>query len=111
MNDDIRCPRCAQPAAQKPACNHLRWRPERGGPIDFAKSILREKPVPGMRASSIPVGWWESQHEWLLDRITTRIEVIDGYCFADSGEMDRLWLDLKHKLAPEPEREMARTEI
>ena len=111
MNGDVHCPRCNQSVAQKPSCQHLRWRPEQGGPIDFALSLLKEKPVPGISLGRVPEGWWESQFDWLFDRITARLDVIDGHCFADSGQLDRLWLDLKHKLAPESVRELTRSTL
>lgn len=109
MNSDTRCPRCNHPAAEEPACRHLRWRPERGGPVEFARSIVADRAASGSPSASIPQGWLESQYDWLLHQITVRIDVVDGYCFADPGELDRLWLDIMHRFAPEPAREQIRT--
>ncbi len=104
---DVRCPRCGQDAEEGSGCRHLRWAPERGGPIEFAKSVLVSSPCTkgsGFEAASIRREWWESHHEWLLERIMARLDVADGYCFGDPVEIDRLCLDIWHRFAPEPER-------
>lgn len=106
MNADVRCPRCRQAVQEGGGCRHLRWVPKLGGPIDFAKFAVRSSPSTerrGFSASSIPAGWWEAHHDWLLERITVRLDVVDGYCFGEPVDMDRLCLDIWHEFAPEPE--------
>ena len=102
MNSDIQCPRCGQPAAERRACRHLRWRPQHGGPIDFAKSLVADPDAPRLVSAEVPDAWWESQYDWLFERITARTDVVQGYCFADPGELDSLRLDIKHRLATSP---------
>ncbi len=48
--------------------------------------------------------WWESQYDWLLKRIVTRLDVIEGHCFGSPAELDRLCLDIWQRFSPEPER-------
>jgi len=72
--------------------------PVRGGPIEFAKSVLAATPREGLRVSSIPAEWWEAEFNWLLDRIMARLDVVDGYCFGDQDEVDRLCMDIWHRL-------------
>ena len=106
MTSNVRCPRCGMAADGWTGCQHLRWAPQRGGPLEFAKAVLAARPITqgsGLRASTIPQEWWESQYDWLLDRITVRLDVVDGYCFGDPVELDRLRLDIWHQFAPQPE--------
>ncbi len=108
MTGEVKCPRCGQPASERPPCRHLRWFPQRGGPIEFARSIVADRSTQRLVPTNIPRDWWESQYDWLLERITTRIDVIDGYCFALPGELDLLRLDIKHRYTPGPDREWER---
>jgi hypothetical protein len=81
--------------------------PRRGDPIDFAKSVVAANPYTdgsGLNAGSIPQEWWESQFDWLMDRITIRLDVVDGYCFGEPVDLDRLRLDIRHRFAPQPDR-------
>ncbi len=106
MSIDVRCPRCGEVVEGDDGCRHLRWVPRRGGPIDFAKRVVETSPYTagrGFIASRLPEEWWESQHDWLLDRIVTRLDVVDGYCFGDPAELDRLCLDIWERFAPQPE--------
>lgn len=63
-----------------------------------------------MTPADIPSGWWESQHDWLLERILARLAVADGYCFGEPVDLDRLCMDIWHRYAPEPERAGPRRE-
>lgn len=106
MNDAIRCPRCAQSVREVERCRHLRWAPEQGDPLAFAKFAVKTSPCTaarGARPTSISLAWWESQYDWLLERIVTRLDVIGGYCFADPAALDRLCLDIWHRFESEPE--------
>lgn len=107
MTNGVCCPICGQAAQERGGCRHLRWTPRRGDPIDFAKSVVAANPGTdgsGFNPSSITQEWWESQFDWLMDRITARIEVLDGYCFGDPVDLDRLRLDIRHRFAPQPDR-------
>lgn len=107
MTMEVRCPRCGQVAERRRGCQHLRWVPERGGPVEFAQHVVKTSPYTGRRGFSpgdIPSVWWESHHDWLLERILARLDVIDGYCFADPADLDHLCLDIWHLFAPETER-------
>ncbi len=107
MTSGVRCPRCGQAAEKRGGCLHLRWVPGRGDPIDFAKSVIASRPFAedsGFKVGSIPQEWWESEFEWLMDRLETRLDVIDGYCFGEAVDLDRLRLDIWHRFAPQPER-------
>jgi len=107
MNDEVRCPRCGGAANDGVGCRHLRWKPERGGPVEFAKFVVVTSPYTsgrGFVAASIPETWWESEYDWLLERILTRLDVINGHCFGDPIDLDRLCIDIWHEFAPDPER-------
>lgn len=107
MTSDVRCPRCGMGVDQGTGCRHLRWVPGRGNPIDFAKSVLAARPITegdGLTAGAIGQEWWESQYDWLLDRIMVRLDVVDGYCFGDPVDLDRLRLDIWHRFAPQADR-------
>ncbi len=107
MSIEVRCPRCGQAVSEASGCRHLRWEPKRGGPVAFAQSVIRSSPTTsggGHRPSSISSAWLESQQDWLLERISTRLDVIDGYCFGEPAEADLLCLDIWRRFAPEPER-------
>ncbi len=106
MNQEIRCPRCGEGTSDA-SCHHLRWTPRQGGPVDFAQSVIRSSPTTklgGHRPNAISSTWLESQHDWLLERISIRLDAIDGYCFGEPGEEDLLCLDIWRRFSPEPER-------
>ena len=106
MNADVRCPRCGQ-GVNEGGCRHLRWIPKRGGPADFARYVISTSPYTegrGFQPKSIPSTWWESEEEWLFERILSRLDVLEGYCFGDPVDLDRLCLDIWHRFAPDPER-------
>ena len=109
MNDDVRCPRCGQGAEREAGCRHLRWTPDRGGPVEITKYVLETSPYTegrGFHAGSIPSAWWEQRRDWLLERVLTRLDVVDGYCFGDPVDLDLLSLDVWHLFAPEPDRRL-----
>jgi hypothetical protein len=95
----VTCPKCQQAVKANRGCRHLRWTPARGGPIEFAKSLLAAKPREGVSAARILAAWWEAEFDWLLDRILARVEVIDGYCFAEQDAVDRLCIDIWNRLS------------
>jgi hypothetical protein len=95
-------------------CVHLRWTPDRGGPIDFAKFVVQTSPYTERRRQQpgrIPQAWWEQHYDWLLDRIHVRLDVADGYCFGDAADLDGLCMDIWHEFAPEPERSLPRASV
>lgn len=107
MSPEIRCPRCEQAVSEAAGCRHLRWAPSRGGPVAFAESVIRSSPTTtggGYLPSSISSAWLEAEQDWLLERISRRLDVIDGYCFGEPGEADLLCLDIWRRFAPEPDR-------
>jgi hypothetical protein len=108
MDERIACPHCGHEIVDRMAgCRHLRWTPDRGGPIDFAMYVVFNSPYTsgrGLRAIDIPTKWWEEQYEWLLDRVSTRLSVVDGYVFGEMVDIDLFCMDIWHRFAPEPAR-------
>lgn len=91
----------------KEPCRRLYWTPQRGGPLDFAKFAIETSPYTKRRGFSVKrifPTWWESQQDWLLERILRHPDVVHGYCFGEPVDLDRLCMDIWHRHSPEPER-------
>ena len=42
--DAIRCPYCQREASSSGGCEHQRWSPQQGGPVDFARFVMATRP-------------------------------------------------------------------
>lgn len=107
MSTGVRCPRCGLSVSGQAGCQHLCWTPNRGGLVEFAKSVLYSSPVTkrrGSRPGEIPPAWWQEHRDWLLGQVAFRLDALEGYCFGDLSEIDRLCMDIWHRFAPEPAR-------
>ncbi len=103
----VSCTRCGREIVDKIGCRHLRWTPERGGPIDFARYVVHTSPYTqarGLKSMTIPQRWWEVHFDWLLERIEAHMDVHEGFVFGETSDLDLLCMDLWHKIAPEPTR-------
>ena len=110
MNNAVTCPRCQLGVEGTAGCQHLRWTPDRGSPVEFAKHIVQSSPYTkgrGFRPDSIPPSWWETKQDWLLDRILARLDVAGGYCFGDIADIDGLCMDIWHEIAPDADRRLS----
>ncbi len=107
MSIEVSCPRCGREVRKTGDCPHVRWAPERGGPIEFARRVLEGSPYTqrrGLKPSSVSAKLWETEHDWLLSLIMTRLDVVEGFCFGEPSELDLLCMDIWHRFAPEADR-------
>lgn len=102
----VRCPICGQENRPDQHCRHVRWTFEQGDPLRFARFALEQSPYVfglGHKPAEIPRAWWLEHGDWIVEQITTRFDVGEGYVFGEVGALDLLARDVWKRFRPDNE--------
>jgi hypothetical protein len=103
----VPCPICGTPNKTGITCPHQRWTFNRGGPLDFARFALETSPYirnGGHDARQITTAWLEAHGDWIVDRVLSRLQAIDGYVFGELNDIDHIARDIWKAFSPDPNR-------
>lgn len=103
----VRCPICAEPNGARFRCRHVRWTFDRGGPLDFVRSVLESSPYisgRGHKASEISSAWLEAHGEWLVERVLLHFDATEGFVFGRLSDTDMLARTIWQAFRPDTER-------
>ena len=109
---EARCPICGAHNGELKYCRHVRWTFDQGDPIEFTRFAIEMSPyvkARGHSAKEIPAAWWQEHGDWIVERVLTHFDAIEGFVFGELVDLDLLAMEVWKEFHPDRARpEMVR---